>query len=73
MSVTYHIKVKKDYAASLIEELQKADAIDVIKETDSDIVQDWHVEEVQRRVNKYKNAPDLSIDEDEVFKVLDAE
>lgn len=73
MAVTYHIKIKKDYAASLLEELQKADAIDMIKETDSDIVQDWHVEEVQQRINKYKNAPDLLIDEDEVFKVLDAE
>lgn len=73
MTVTYHIKIKKDYAASLIEDLQKADAIDVIKETDNDIVQDWHIAEVQQRIDKYKGAPDLLIDEDEAFKMLDAE
>ncbi|MBO9616797.1 MAG: hypothetical protein J7619_29190 [Dyadobacter sp.] len=73
MSVTYHIKIKKDYAASLIEELRKADAIDLIKETDSEIVPDWHVVEVQQRINKYKDAPELLINEDDVFKMLDAE
>ncbi|OJV17510.1 MAG: hypothetical protein BGO21_13680 [Dyadobacter sp. 50-39] len=72
MAVTYHIKIKKEYAASLIEKLQKADAIDLIKETDSEVLQDWHVTEVQRRINKYKDSPDLLIDEDEVFKMLDA-
>lgn len=73
MSVTYHIKIKKDYAASLIEELQKADAIDLIKETNNEIVPDWHISEVQQRIKKYEGSPDLLIPEDEVFKILDAE
>jgi hypothetical protein len=73
MSVTYHIKIKKDYAASLIEELQKADAIDLIKETSNEIVPDWQISEVQQRIKKYKDSPDLLIPEEEVFKMLDAE
>jgi hypothetical protein len=73
MSVTYHIKIKKDYAASPIEELQKADAIDLIKETSNEIVPDWQISEVQQRIKKYKDSPDLLIPEEEVFKMLDAE
>lgn len=73
MSVTYHIKIKKEYAASLIEDLLKMDAIDLIKETQEEIVQDWHVAEVQQRIDKYQDRPDLLIDENEVFKMLDAE
>jgi cell fate (sporulation/competence/biofilm development) regulator YmcA (YheA/YmcA/DUF963 family) len=73
MSVTYHIKIKKDYAASLIEDLQKMDAIDLIKETEEEVVQDWQITTVQQRIEKYQNRPDLLVDEDDVFKMLDAE
>lgn len=72
MSVTYHIKIKKEYAASLIEDLQKMDAVELIKETEEEIVQDWQITEVQQRIEKYRNSPDLLIDEDDVFKMLDA-
>lgn len=73
MSVTYHIRIKKEYAVSLIEDLQKMEAIDVIKETEDEIVPDWHIAEVQQRIEKYKDNPGLLIDEDEVFKMLDAD
>jgi hypothetical protein len=73
MSLTYHIRIKKDYAASLIEDLQKADAIDVIKENDGDIVVTRaQLDEVNARIKKYQNNPDLLVNEDEVFKMLDA-
>lgn len=73
MSVTYHIKIKKEYAASLIEDLQKMDAVEFIKETVEEIVPDWHIVEVQQRIERYKDSPDLLIDEDDVFKMLDAD
>jgi hypothetical protein len=73
MSVTYHIKIKKEYAASVIEDLQKMDAVELIKETIDEIVPDWHITEVQQRIEKYKDNPGLLIDEAEVFKMLDAE
>lgn len=40
MSTTYHIRVKKDYAASLIENLQQLGAIDVIAKTDDRVAVD---------------------------------
>ncbi|MEO6283097.1 MAG: hypothetical protein ABIN80_04030 [Dyadobacter sp.] len=73
MSVTYHIRIKKDYAASLIEDLQKMDAVELIKESDDEIVPAWQKEEVNQRIKKYRDQPDLLIDEDPVFKMLDAE
>jgi len=73
MSVTYHIKIKKEYAASLIEDLEKQGAVELIKETDEEIVLDSHMIEVQHRIDTYRDRPDLLIDEDEVLKMLDAE
>ncbi|MGG7661002.1 addiction module protein [Dyadobacter sp. BHUBP1] len=73
MSITYHIRIKKEYAASVIEDLQKMDAVEIIKETDKEIVQDWQKTEVEQRIEKYRNNPELLIDEQEVFKMLDAD
>jgi len=38
MSLTYHIRIKENYAIALIEGLLRMDAIDLIKETDEGIV-----------------------------------
>jgi len=70
MSLTYHIRIKKDYAASLIEDLQKMDAIELITENE---VPQWQMDEVNQRIKKYENKPELLLDEDVVFKILDAQ
>ena len=73
MAVTYHIRIKKDYAASLIEDLQKADAIDLIKDDEGDfVVTKAQMNEVNARIKKYQDSSHLLVDEDEVFKMLDA-
>ena len=69
MSLTYHIRIK-DYAASLIEDLQKMGAIELITENE---VPQWQIDEVNQRIKKYENKPELLLDEDVVFKILDAE
>lgn len=73
MAVTYHIRIKKAYAASLIEDLRNMDAIDVIKETNDDVLADTHMSEVQRRIKKYQDQSELWVDEQQVFRMLDAE
>ena len=70
MSLTYHIRIKKDYAASLIQDLQKMNAIELITENE---VPQWQMDEVNQRIKKYENKPELLLDEDVVFKILDAE
>ena len=69
MSLTYHIRIKY-HAASLIEDLQKMGAIELITENE---VPQWQMDEVNQRIKKYENKPELLLDEDVVFKILDAE
>ncbi len=35
MSVTYHIRIKKDYATAIIEDLRKMEAVEVVSETEA--------------------------------------
>jgi len=64
MSATYHIRIKKEYATAIIEDLQKKDALEFVAEEDAFEVPQWQKEEVRRRIEKYKNNPELLIDED---------
>ena len=43
MPNTYHIRIKKDYAAAIIEDLQKMDAVELLTDENTDIP-DWQVE-----------------------------
>jgi DNA polymerase III delta subunit len=70
MSATYHIRIKKEYATAIIEDLQKKDALEFVAEEDAFEVPQWQKEEVRRRIEKYKNNPELLIDEDAFFAML---
>ncbi|CAG5070528.1 hypothetical protein DYBT9623_03073 [Dyadobacter sp. CECT 9623] len=63
MAITYHIKVKKDYAADLIEDLEKVDAIEVFaSENESTIeIADWQKETVLARLKEAKTSPETLI------------
>lgn len=43
MPDTYHIRIKKEYAAAVIEDLQKMDAVEFIADNSTDIP-DWQIE-----------------------------
>jgi hypothetical protein len=43
MPNTYHIRKKKEYAAAVIEDLQKMDAVEVLIDANTDIP-DWQIE-----------------------------
>ncbi len=68
--MTYHIRIKKEYAAAIIEDLQKKDALEVVPEEEAFDVPQWQQDEVRKRVDKYKNNPELLIDEDTFFSML---
>ena len=70
MSVTYHIRIKKDYASSVIEDLQKMGAVELVPETEAFDVPLWQQDEVRSRIEKYKNHPELLIDEDTFLAML---
>lgn len=61
MSETYFIRIKKHYAADVIEDLQKMDAVEFIDEENIDIPQ-WQKDKVLAAKNKVEEDPSLLID-----------
>ena len=58
MSEEYHIRVKKEYAASLIEHLRKEDAIELIDSDDADIPE-WQKEAVRKTLQQIQENPSV--------------
>jgi putative addiction module component (TIGR02574 family) len=71
MHTTYHIRIKKEYAAELIEDLQKVDAVEFLagQEEDMDISQ-AQMDEVKRRIEYYDKNPHELISWEDVRKRL---
>jgi len=68
MSATYHIRIKKEYAVAVIEDLQKMKAVELIK--DDEPVAEWQKKEVRKRIKDTKSDPSIFIDEATVFNLL---
>lgn len=62
----YHIKIKKEYASSLIEDLQQVNAIEIIEGT----TPEWQQQETLKRLAEMKSNPDSVIEEDTLFDLL---
>jgi hypothetical protein len=58
MNDTLHLRIKKEYAAALIEHLRKEDAIEIIEEAIPDIP-DWQKEAVRKTLEKVQQNPEL--------------
>jgi len=68
--LTYHVRIKKSYAAAIIKDLQKIDALEVLPDDDTQAIPEWQKKEVRKRVTKYKNSPEKLVDEAIVLKML---
>ena len=73
MVTTYHIRIKKDYATAVIEDLQKMDAVELIPDEEAYGVPQWQQDEVRKRIERYRQHPESAIDEETFVKMLDAE
>lgn len=71
--MTYHIRIKEEYAAAIIEELQKKNAVELVPEEEAFEIPQWQQNEVLRRIEKYKNNPEQLLDEDTFLAMLDQE
>jgi hypothetical protein len=58
MPSEYHIRVKKEYAVSLIEKLREDNAIELIEQNDSDIPE-WQKEAVRKTLGQINENPGL--------------
>ncbi len=72
MQATYHLRIKKDYAAAVIEGLQKMKAVELLKE-DNELVPEWQKKEIRKRVKESQKNPSILVDEDVIFNMLNSD
>ena len=64
--ITYTIKIKKEYASAVIEDLRQVDAIEIVEEP----VPEWQKQETLKRLSEMKADPSSAMSEEEFFKAL---
>jgi len=69
MPATYHIRIKKDYAAAVIEDLQKMKAVELLDDK-KEVIPEWQKKEVRKRVKEIEKNPSILVDEEVVFNML---
>lgn len=63
----YHIRIKKEYASAILEDLKQVDAIEIIEEP----IPEWQKKESLKRLQEMKENPSSSISEEDFLKALD--
>ena len=58
MNDTLHLRIKKEYAAAMIEQLKKEEAIEIIEE-DSPDIPEWQKEAVRKTLASIQQNPEL--------------
>ena len=51
---TYHIRIKKKYAAAIIKDLEKIDAVELLEDPP---IPDWQKKEVKKRLKEMQHNP----------------
>ena len=64
---TYTIRIKKEYASAILEDLKQVDAIEIMEEP----VPEWQKQESIKRLAEMKENPGSQISEEDFFKSLD--
>lgn len=68
-SAMYHIRIKKEYASAILEDLQQVEAIEIMEEP----IPEWQKQESLKRLVEMKANPSKAISEKDFFKDLDAD
>jgi predicted transcriptional regulator len=68
-SAMYHIRIKKEYASAILEDLQQVEAIEIMEEP----IPEWQKQESLKRLAEMKANPSTAISEKDFFKDLDAD
>ena len=65
MNEVYHIKIKKEYAAALIDDLIKIDAVEDIEASNAELPQ-WQKDALDKELQAITDNPDYTIPWDNV-------
>ena len=68
-SAMYHIRIKKEYASAILEDLQQVEAIEIMEEP----IPEWQKHESFKRLAEMKKNPSTGISEKDFFKDLDTD
>ncbi|MFC4231002.1 hypothetical protein ACFOW1_03810 [Parasediminibacterium paludis] len=62
---TYHIKIKKEYASAILEDLQQVEAIEIVED-----IPEWQQQEALKRLSSMKLDISSTITEEAFFESL---
>ncbi len=63
---TYYIKIKKEYASAILEDLQQVEAIEIVED-----IPEWQQQEALKRLASMKLDASSTITEEAFFKSLE--
>lgn len=66
---TYTIRIKKEYASAILEDLKQVDAIEILEVP----IPEWQQNETLKRLAELKSNPSLAINEENFLKILKGE
>ena len=66
---TYTIRIKKEYASAIIEDLKQVDAIEIVEGS----IPEWQKKETLKRLEAMKANPSSALSEEAFFEALDME
>ena len=67
MPETLHVRIKKSYAAAIIKDLQKLDAVELLEEAP---VPEWQKKEVRKRLKDVQKNPTKAVSWNEATKKI---
>lgn len=67
MPDTLYVRIKKNYAAAIIKDLQKLDAVELLEEAP---VPEWQKKEVRKRLKDLKKDPSKAVSWNEATKKI---
>ena len=68
-ATTYHIRIKKNYAAAILKDLQKLDAVEFLPEAEV-VIPEWQKKEVRKRIKEVQKNPAKAISWTEAQKKI---
>lgn len=66
-ATTYHIRIKKNYATDIIKDLEKLNAVELLKEAP---IPEWQKKEVRKRLKDLQKNPSKGISWSEATKKI---
>jgi len=70
MQSIYHIRIKEEYAAAIIEDLKKKEGVEFLPANEAFDIPQWQMDEVLKRKKYYKEHPEELISWEESEKML---